>query len=549
MKYSPRKYSLKSKSNLPYLLSLLLLTLLCVFTAPVNADVIENISGTGIYVRSIPSGARVFIDGVERGMTPLRLTDLPGGRYSIRLLKEGYIMRRIIVSVPGEEAPGDKGCLSVLLDLEQARGRVDLHIRGEGEAGVPLKPLITVDGNPVFDTLLELPVGFRTIRIRSFGWEEMTQTIYVQENSVLWLSFVLKPAAFRLTNFQTQRRRINPANSGSLGTTDISFNVSAPGFAELTIRDSSGSNVFTRRLGPFDTWNQAVTWNGRGANGKPLPEGDYTVKIRSTGNDTSGTEAGYETELTVTIDSSIEIFPLSLSAGSGGLLFTPMPQTLPASSFQIEGNLLFGSPFQKTAWSSLPFSAAFRISPVNALEAAGTFSVGTTLNENEAHTAFGASLKWEITGARNVFGAALGLAYAWAQNGAFDSFGMDSGIKLFAPFSLQTGGTTFVLSPAILWTGDEGYPASPLPRFLLNAAAVFRLSMLVAGFSVRTEYRIAPLDRSIKNDSAWFGPLISGVEIKFFPPPSNFILSIQGGYWLDSTAQGFFGGAGIGIIY
>ena len=53
-----------------------------------------------LIVRSTPAGARVFVDGRERGRTPLTLGSLSPGSYAIRVARDGYvpIERRLTVS-------------------------------------------------------------------------------------------------------------------------------------------------------------------------------------------------------------------------------------------------------------------------------------------------------------------------------------------------------------------------------------------------------------------------------------------------------------------
>jgi hypothetical protein len=43
--------------------------------------------------------------------------------------------------------------------------------------------------------------------------------------------------------------------------------------------------------------------------------------------------------------------------------------------------------------------------------------------------------------------------------------------------------------------------------------------------------------------------LLAGGEIHIFPPPSNFVFSIQGGMWIQETRTEGYGGIGIGMIF
>jgi hypothetical protein len=57
-----------------------------------------------LIVESTPAGARVIIDGEERGLTPLRLTSLRAGNHSVALESSAGSVKQMIVVRPGEEA-------------------------------------------------------------------------------------------------------------------------------------------------------------------------------------------------------------------------------------------------------------------------------------------------------------------------------------------------------------------------------------------------------------------------------------------------------------
>ncbi len=98
-----------------------------------------------ISVDSKPSGARIFVDGEDRGRTPVDLRDVPVGYRSITLVLDGYepYQRRIRV-VEDEKTPVEAELLPKTGDLEvrstpsgedvvidgRSRGTTPLHLRG-----------------------------------------------------------------------------------------------------------------------------------------------------------------------------------------------------------------------------------------------------------------------------------------------------------------------------------------------------------------------------------------------------------------------------------
>jgi hypothetical protein len=525
----------------------LVFALLTATTHAAVGDIIEEVEGRGLIVRSEPSRATVYINGIERGLTPFTFETIDPGEYGIRLTKDGYRERWIWAHVR------ENSRLEVTLNLEEILGTLTLDIQRKAGSPPPdrlaLRPEIIVDGEVKNNTTLSLPVGYRVVRVRAFGWEEVVHSVYIHREFSQRLTVELQASPFSMTGATLRRSRFNPANSGSLGTTEISFNVSAPGTGRIVIENQGGDMVFARDLEPFTTWSQSVVWDGRDGEGNPLPDGAYralTLVESLSGDGSMPVER--RAEMIVYIDSSLNIYPLSSSALVSGLFFSPLPDSIPQGSFQIDGTLLFGSAVAAgTVWSALPFATALRFSPAENFEMAAALNVTPYFDENTV-SALGGSLKWAFdksgTGAGP--GAAVALSYAWASAGTLTPFGSAIGIAVSFPLSWRLGeALSLALSPGALWTGEEGYPAETVPRFLLSGGLLFRRPTFTAGFSLQSRLRIV--------GAAWkdpgLGPLMAAAEIRLFPPPSNMVFSLVGGGWADDGRYGSFVGIGIGLIY
>jgi hypothetical protein len=85
--------------------SLVLLPALVV-VFPIGAGA-AGLSGT-IEVVSEPAGAAVFVDGDERGVTPISLAGVPAGPHRVSIVKEGFVENSRVVNVPagGRESVG-----------------------------------------------------------------------------------------------------------------------------------------------------------------------------------------------------------------------------------------------------------------------------------------------------------------------------------------------------------------------------------------------------------------------------------------------------------
>ena len=504
-------------------------------------DKYEETEGKGLIIRSNPIGAKVYIDGIERGRTPLYLNDLRPGRYVCRLEKEGYNDRWFRVSVRSGSV------IDVSLELKEAVGRLLLKVQpGSGSPEpdkLPLEPRISVDGQFYQSPALELTVGFRTILVRAFGWEDTSTTQYIDNDSYMELELNMKPALFKLSNTSINRLRFNPANSGSLGTTTLNFDVSAPGSGTFTVLGPDGKTVLVRELDSFETWQQSVLWNGRDSSGETLCDGAYTLIVKTVSapwDDSTPISESFAME--VHLDSTRIIFPLTVSSGKSGLLYAALPALLPPGSFQVEGSLIAGSPPEAGgSWKSLPFSVAFRFSPIERLEVSASLNV---IPKFEGDTGAGVS-----GGAKFLFfnsgflASAAGLNFSWTGKTGLTPFGMASGFELYIPLMLNLGRLFSIsLSPAALWTGDDGFPWDPIPRLLVSGGIIAKMSYVTAGLSVRSEH-------NFNGDGAWPPFIITAGEVKIFPPPSSFIISLMGGLWVRKDSVGGFGGLGIGMIY
>ena len=527
-------------------------------------------------IRSNPTGAAVYIDGIERGSTDLLLRELPPGEYAVRLQKEGYEERRFRVTL----RQGSR--LVLLIELEESRGQIVIQIkRAPGsppESALSLNPIIIVDGEIATGPLLSLPIGYRTIKIQAFGWKEESRTIYVVAGDNRFLEFELSTAPLSMRANTLRRSRFNPRNAGALGRVELGFQVSAPGIGTVAIYNSQGNLVYSRELAHFSSQFQELFWDGRSALGEVLPDGSYTAIIQGESIPWDGSDpVRPRLELSLIIDSTIKIRPLSLGSGIPGLALSPMAEVLPQGAFQVEGALLFGQPPELgSPWEAMPFSGGIRAAIINSLELAAAVNVAPRL-ESGAASAVGGSVRYQIRKpgiapgtVLSAFAFGAGLYYGWVEGGSASPFGLTTGIQAFLPVSAsfalkrnavgalglfpgqsegESPGFTFQLTPALLWTGDQGYPSEPAPRIHLSGGLLFQYSFLLAGISARAEFRFDRGWEEVKSAPGWAGPLVMAAEIRAYPPPSSFVFTVLGGLWIRGSEHGAFGGAGIGLIY
>ncbi|MDR1971748.1 MAG: PEGA domain-containing protein [Treponema sp.] len=540
----------------------------------IKGDRIESVSGRGLRVRTKPAGALVYIDNIERGKTPLDLRDLRDGEYWIRVSKSGYGERELRVRVSG----GSR--LELDLELEELTGRLVVTIRREGVTGRPFNPELLIDGAPpredrdkpggplleavslspsLLSYHLQLPIGRRRVLVRAFGWEDAQGAPVVESGKVAVLELTAEPAVFLLSGGRVNRPRFNPGNAGALGSAELAFLVSAPGSGSLSVFDEEDRLVYSRPLPDFAAWSQQAAWDGRDQRGEVLGDGTYTLRIdaRPSGSPASGLSPSQSVSAQVRIDSSLLIYPLSLSAALPGLFYAPSPALLPPRSFQLESALLFG---QVSALSGnsfkgtgVPAELGFRFSPLQDLELAA--ALGTAFGGGgEGLWGFSLSAKWlflkpNMVGQPNHVGqpreagqpalplslALLG-SFSWAENP--ERSPQREGLSLILPLCWDFGrGLSLIFSPGLFWPElKQGEP-----RLLLSLGPLYRRGMFSAGLSLRSE-----LDFSGDGDSAPLS-LFSAAELKFHP--SNLVFTLLGGLWNRGTETGAFGGFSLGMIF
>jgi hypothetical protein len=535
---------------------------LCFFPSFVAADYsifedkIEETQGRGLSIRTNPDGVKVFIDNVERGITPINIYDLTPGIHNIRLTLEEYRERYFQVTLSNNSR------LDVAILMIEAIGYARVSVlRAVGSSfNMPFAPQLTsgsqnepITTHPLAannTATINMRAGMRTFKARAFGWEDETATVLISERNPATVNIYMKQAAFSIKNFSQSRKRLNPKNTGNLGATEYRFEVSTYGYGNLTVFDSKMAKVYERNLGRFDTWVQSAKWDGKDSSGNPLPEGNYIAVIEASPvpeyyvNPPEAIAMTLETR----IDYSLNVFPMSLSGGIPGMIFAPLPHTLSAGSFQIDGSIFFGSfhtpenningQYEK-AFSGLPFEIGFRVAPVNRLEISSVFNVHPRF-DNPTGWGFTGSAKFNILNGGDIpLFFAAGFSYAWASEDGEAPLSPGRGIGLYAPLSLELSYFSIVFSPAVFWRVPDG----PIPALLLSAGLLYRGEWMNAGPSLRAEidFSAAPVADNVR--------FLAGAEARFYPPPSNFVFFFQTGLWTQKQKLGGYGGAGIGVIF
>ena len=487
----------------------------------IAVDSFEEMPGRGLVIRTNPSGARVFINGAERGVTPAAFDSLTPGEYSVRLVKDGFLEREFDIVIFAASR------LVASIKMEQPQGHIQLTVsKVDSYDSLPFNPQVSVSsiGSVALDSGnsagLILPLGYHTIRVRAFGWEDATVVVFADEG-LAPVNIIMNPALFKIGNLTQSRSRFNPMNKGQFGKTDYRFDVSAPGVVFVTIKNNDGQIVFSKQI-DINTRVQYFSWDGKDENGNLLTAGIYTVLFQAQNE---------QIELKTEIDFSYDIYPVSLTGGIGGLVFSPLPTVLPSGSYQIEANVVYTN---FDSFTGFPFEIGLRLSPFINFEAITVFNIKPE-NDNTG---------WGLTGSikyKFLYGidfpvsfAALA-SYSWASNGGEHPLSPGRGAGIYLPVSLELSFFYIVFSPGVFLHGPEGLT----PALLLSAGVLYHTSRINAGISARYEI-------DFKDDKQRF---FAGAEARIFPILSNFYFSLQAGMWTQDSITVGYGGLGLGLIF
>jgi len=158
-----------------------------------------------IKVFTEPPDARVYLDGAERGLSPLILVDVPAGRHTVRLERAGYDVKEGEYSFDAEEARKNPGEAFELRET-LLRETVGLEVRTEPEGcGV------VVNGTDYGDSPLVVRVRPGPVRVeaRLPGYIAAAKKLAVApgRDQVVSLKLVKDPRVERLEQVRSTRLR------------------------------------------------------------------------------------------------------------------------------------------------------------------------------------------------------------------------------------------------------------------------------------------------------------------------------------------------------
>ncbi len=206
-----------------------------------------------LYILSNPSNAKVVLDGMYRGTTPITLNKLASGTHILELDSPGYYDWKSTVDVPAGGTKTVSGTLN------------QMPVSNVGWVYVSSSPggaSVTLDGTNYGQTpasgslkLNSIGVGDHTVTLTRSGYSVYTTRVSVNANTVSEVSALLQPSGS------------SPGNGAlSVSSTPAGANIFVDnnflGITPLTLKDiPAGSHVVMIRLAGYQDYEITTTVN------------------------------------------------------------------------------------------------------------------------------------------------------------------------------------------------------------------------------------------------------------------------------------------------
>jgi hypothetical protein len=150
-------------------------------------QLVPDNSGNGLYVVSTPVQAKVYLDGVLKGETPLMLSDTASGSHTLQVKSSGYDEWKSTVEVP------EKGTKTISAILNQNNVNLPQGIKVSSN---PNGAEVMLDGlkkgvTPI--TLNNIAAGIHIVEIGYPGYISWKSTVDVPETEIKEISINLTP--------------------------------------------------------------------------------------------------------------------------------------------------------------------------------------------------------------------------------------------------------------------------------------------------------------------------------------------------------------------
>lgn len=197
---------------------------------------IEKVLTGEISVVSIPREVEVYLDGIQKGITPVTLKNIEPGVYRLTLQKEGYEYWDKDIEISAQSA------FEVVVNLSPLYGSF-------GITSIPPSAEVYLDGVKQGVTPLkidQIKKGFRKVEVIKAGYETWSENVQVVPGGIVALDAELK-VAMGSVNITSK-----PDNA------DIYISGIKHGSTPMVIKIEKGVRKIELKKSGFETWEQDI---------------------------------------------------------------------------------------------------------------------------------------------------------------------------------------------------------------------------------------------------------------------------------------------------
>lgn len=378
------------------------------------------------------------------GRTPAEWDYLAAGAYRVRLERTGFEIVEFRVQVRSDRRT------VVFVEMPPSEGTLRLN-------GLPPSAAAVYNRTPVAEGGNRVPAGTSSLSVTAFGWEPVTVTLEVQPGEVTEWNWEGEPSPFSVAAPRI-RPRVLP--TGDRRGFQIDWTATAPGTAELMIRDAQGTLISTQEFGIADRQG-TIFWQPKTDAGEYPAEGDYSASLKGIGED----ETVISGDTKFIIDNSFIREPRPNSHILPGLMFAPGTTMLPPVVWQAStGAGIDIGTGTSTGYTGVPIDAGLRISPGRRWEITGKFGMKAVDPFDRTSLSLSVAGSWRITPRSGPFEANLALLFRHSGLAVefgtipFDNPGMElPGLQLSVPMEYAFSRLSVVLAPSVnmFFPGDD----------------------------------------------------------------------------------------------
>jgi hypothetical protein len=265
---------MKSHRNLNghVLIVLVILALLLISTTPVVAAGTSSPLLGNLQASSTPSGARLVLDNVNKGTTPVTVQNILAGSHTISLLKDGYYDYTADIAIAG----GKTTTISVPLASIALAANGTLFVNS-----TPSGAKVTIDGivaGSTPATFKNITPGDHIVTVTLSGYDDYTETVLVMSDITSTVDVVLAqvnvaPGSVRVTS--TPSLATVYLDNVNKGTTPLTLDNVRVGSHTILLR-KTGYNDFMTSINVISGKTATVT-----ATLTPVNQKTGSLNIRS----------------------------------------------------------------------------------------------------------------------------------------------------------------------------------------------------------------------------------------------------------------------------